>query len=412
MSAPRIVLFDPYVGGHHADHLRWLGAAWRDRDLSGDLVIAASQALFERHSDLTALSRCEGRGGVRFLPLPDADAFESPMSLAESAVRHTRLLRYVIDEVTPERLFAMYLDHAQASFALLRRSPTRLSGLLFRPETHLPTPTSPRGRLRRFRKTVLLRATMSAPSVEALFTLDPTAVETLRTTAQCDCVYSVPDPAPVEDPEGAAIDVRRQNGLSPDRSLWVMPGALSTRKGVFALLRSLHRLPASSQSQLCVLLAGDAVDGEDAAIEEAVRKAKVCTEVQVVWDRRFLPAAELQATIAQADVVLAPYVGHVGSSGIVMRAAAAGRPVITQSDGLIGWQARTHRLGRAVDPLDADALASILASGPEAVAQSFDPSRATAFARAHTVDAYVDAILGPLGLLGTHSETADIGTDA
>ena len=402
MSPPaRLLLVDPYVGGHHADHLEWLGNAWRSRDLAGDLVIAAAPDLFARHPDLYALAGEGGRGRVRLHLLPDAVPFESPMSLAESAWRHVGLIGRLLNQVPSERLFAMYLDHAQFALALRRRrGGPRCSGLLFRPEAHLPPPASGSEKVRRFRKAALLRAMMSSPSTEAVFTLDPTAVEALRALSGRANVHAVPDPAPVEHAEGADIDnARTRYAVGPDRSLWVLPGALGERKGVLALAAALPHLGVETQRRISILFAGEAVEGEESAVESAVENIRSSTEVHIVWDRRFMPTDELQATIARSDVVLAPYVDHVGSSGIVMRAAAAGLPIVTQSNGLIGQQARHHRLGRVVDPTDPEAFARILNQTVDDPMGDFDAHQALAFASSHTVEAYADAILGPLGLL-------------
>lgn len=400
MASARLVLFDPYVGGHHADHLAWLARAWHDREVRGDLVIAASPALLERHAEVTALAGASARGGVRVRPLPYATRGQAPSSLGAVAVQHVRLVGHLVREEAPERLFAMYLDHAQIAFALRRRrGGPRLSGLLFRPETHLSEEGSLRSKARHVRKRFLLHALASAPATEAIFTLDPRAASALRAELRGAEVHAVPDPAPTDDPCGADIDVRGRYEVEAGRALWVLPGALGARKGVDALAEAIQSLSPSLGSKVCLLLAGKAAEGEGDRVEAAVEAIATRTCVQVIWDRRFLSRGELQATIAQADVVLAPYVGHVGSSGIVMRAAAAARPLVAQQDGLVGWQTRTHALGRTVDPLHTESFAAALADLVETPTRGFDPERARAFASSHTVDAYTEAIFGPLGLL-------------
>ena len=397
----RLLLFDPFVGGHHAEYLEWLAAAWHERGVAGDLVVAALPALFERHPTVRALAGDGDGGRVRLLPLVEAGPFERPMSLAESGVRHVRLVRQLLAE-GPERLFAMYLDHAQLALALRRRrGRTRVSGLLFRPEAHLPLPPGLGARVRRARKAALFRGMARAPSTEAVFTLDPTAVGALRSAAGHDRVYAVSDPAPVADPAGAPGDVRERHGVEPGRTLGVLVGALAARKGVFVLAEAAALLPPEAQRRLCLLFGGEAAENEASAIEAAIGRLASETDVQTVWDRRVLPPDELQRAVAQADLVLAPYVGHVGASAIVMRAAAAGRPLLTQADGLVGWQTREHGLGRTVDAADRRALAAVLLDALGDPERGFDRHRAAAFARAHTTDAFADAILGPLGFLPT-----------
>ncbi len=49
------------------------------------------------------------------------------------------------------------------------------------------------------------------------------------------------------------------------------------------------------------------------------------------------------------DLVLAPHQRHVGSSGILLRAAAAGVPLLTQKYGAMGETVRAWKLGITVD---------------------------------------------------------------
>ncbi len=53
--------------------------------------------------------------------------------------------------------------------------------------------------------------------------------------------------------------------------------------------------------------------------------------------------------LKRCDVVLIPYQRHVGSSGLLIWAASAGKPVITQDFGLIGALTRAYKLGQTVD---------------------------------------------------------------
>ena len=61
--------------------------------------------------------------------------------------------------------------------------------------------------------------------------------------------------------------------------------------------------------------------------------------------------------MARSDVVLAPYQRFVGSSGVLMWAARAGRPVLAQEFGLVGRLTRDHRLGAVADSSDPAHLA-------------------------------------------------------
>jgi glycosyltransferase involved in cell wall biosynthesis len=100
-------------------------------------------------------------------------------------------------------------------------------------------------------------------------------------------------------------------------------------------------------------------------------------------DRR-LAIEEIAGLVERADVVLAPYKRFVGSSGVVLWAARAGRPLLTQDFGLVGRLVREHRLGLTADtsapPALAAAIERMVHEGPvtfldRAAAQSFIADR-------------------------------------
>src|SRR5689334_22236304 len=74
-----------------------------------------------------------------------------------------------------------------------------------------------------------------------------------------------------------------------------------------------------------------------------------------VEDRR-LEHAELEMLVDQTDIVLAPYQRFVGSSGVLLWAAWAARPVLAQDFGLVGRLVRDHHLGAVADSYDSAAL--------------------------------------------------------
>lgn len=399
MERPRLLLFDPYSGGHHGDHLLWLAEAWRARALPGRLVLSLASATLDEHPALRSLAGPTPAGRVDLDVLLGAEAVQEAPSLVASARHHVRLVQGVLARLAPERFFAMYLDHAQVALALRRRAgPTRCSGLLFRPDLHLASAPGLRARLRRARKRALLRALMSSPGFETLFTLDPTAVPALQALAPGCPIVAVPDPAHADAPSLSAGAVRARYGVDAGRRLFVLPGALDDRKGIFLVLDALATLPAETQQRLAIVFAGHAPPAAADRFAQALASTGRGTAAHLVWDRRFLPGPELQALVAAADVVLAPYQHHVGSSGIVMRAAAAGRPLVAQAEGLMGWQVRTHHLGQTVASGDRNALAHALAEGVRDPEAGLDARAAAGFASGHTVEAYTSAILEGLGI--------------
>ena len=140
----------------------------------------------------------------------------------------------------------------------------------------------------------------------------------------------------------------------------------------------------------------------DPAIRDTVAAAhdRLAAQQPRLWlhveDRR-LESGEIEALVARADVVLAPYQRFVGSSGVLLWAARAGKPLLTQRFGLIGPLVEMHSLGLAVEANDpsvlADAIARIVAEGP---AQFVDRDAARSFIADHTVDRFAAAIFAAM----------------
>jgi glycosyltransferase involved in cell wall biosynthesis len=79
----------------------------------------------------------------------------------------------------------------------------------------------------------------------------------------------------------------------------------------------------------------------------------------VVLDR-YLDEDELMKALAAMDVVCTPYIDHLGSSGVVLRAAQAGRPVLAPHQGWFAEMIPRFGLGETGSILEVQALASAL----------------------------------------------------
>ena len=219
--------------------------------------------------------------------------------------------------------------------------------------------------------------------------LDPDAVDPLRRLG-LDAEF-LPDPVVPPSPSRSADDVRASLGVERGRRLLLLFGSLEERKGVLATLAALGRVPPNAARRLAVAIVGRTDDAIRVQLETLVAEGQR-TETQVLYQDRFVPDAELDDLVLAADAVLAPYLGHVGSSGAVLRAAAAGTPVLATDAGMVGREVRRHGLGQTVDAADSTALARALARIAEEPEAAFDPDGAAAYARDHGLDRFVSTI--------------------
>ncbi len=143
------------------------------------------------------------------------------------------------------------------------------------------------------------------------------------------------------------------------------------RKGTGLLVEAFSKAKLPSNSRL--LLAGPVgvdlqqrLDSDYAALVQAGRIHTL---------DHYLEEDELMASLAASDVVCTPYKDHYGSSGIVLRAAQAGRPVLAPNYGWFAEMVPAFELGTTDDILKLDALIAALESAEERF-RDFRPSPA------------------------------------
>jgi glycosyltransferase involved in cell wall biosynthesis len=125
-----------------------------------------------------------------------------------------------------------------------------------------------------------------------------------------------------------------------------------------------------------------------------MRNAGVEVELRL---KRHTESEKLQL-LAAARCVLVPYVGHFGSSRVLLEAAYAGTPIICHDRGLVGSLVRKHRLGVTVDCEDPRKLRrAILGLAGERGAKHQFADALRAFADRHSEDDFAECVLAPYG---------------
>ena len=400
----RLLLFDLYHQGHHGQFVRAVLDHWTRHDLPGTLDVVVSREFAERYGDMLATAEAHPR--VRVYPTDERLGLRDRTgrrAVFENDLRIGRVLRAAVERHRPDHVLAMYVDHLQASLAtgLRFRWPVRLSGIYFRPSFHYRAmtrgPGTARARLDDLQKRTLLRLALANPHVDTLFSLDPYAVGPVRALAPPRVrVVALPEAFEAgTTPDEAPAATRLRLGVEEGRAVLLLFGSLDPRKGVRELLAALAGLPEPLARRACLVMAGEAIAGSEAADAAAALRAR--GTVQVLHLDGFVPDAEVHRLFGAADLVVLPYQRHVGSSGILVRAAAAGVPVLGPTYGMLGARIAEHRLGEGVDTSDPADLARGLARFLDPhLAFPFDAEAARALATANTEQAMAAALLAPL----------------
>lgn len=267
---------------------------------------------------------------------------------------------------------------------------TRYSGILFRPRLHLSPVGRARGvveRIKALRQYPYYALALSSRRLHLMWTLDPffpayaarwlpgaRKVAFLSEETLFDAPFDMSSDTIPDAPAHPAED---------GRVVFLLYGVLKRRKGILNVLEACARLTPQEAARVELRLMGEVVEEDRAAVRERREAlARSCPDLRVSATDAFLSEDALRAEIHDADVILAPYVGHVGSSGVVHNAAACGKALIACREGLIGALVQRYQLGLAVDPDDAAALHA-------AIVHCLEPHRRGAFAHTRAARDYL-----------------------
>jgi glycosyltransferase involved in cell wall biosynthesis len=183
---------------------------------------------------------------------------------------------------------------------------------------------------------------------ESRWHLDPLCADYLR--ARSVPVKRMPEPVePMCDV--ARGEARLRLGLPPSSLILGVLGSLDRRKGVLELLEAFRR---SGVQDLMLALLGKL----DPEIRDSVHElAARCPRGSVVVRDALLSPDEFTCALAACDWQSVVYPRHFGSSGVLVRAAAVGRPVLASDFGWVGEATRRYGLGLTCDASSVDAIA-------------------------------------------------------
>ena len=194
------------------------------------------------------------------------------------------------------------------------------------------------------------------------------------------------------------VAARLRLGVPAGRKLFLFFGDIAGRKGLWELINSLGALTTEEMQLMCLAVVGHAEPHVERRLAPRLERLAAATPLSIMRRPAYVDEAELGDWFTAADVVLAPYMHHVGMSGILLLAAAYRRPVISQDFGPMGRLTRDYRLGLTVNPSDPSALAgamrSFLGETPPPV---FDPEVAYALAKEQSREKFTDTLLEKLG---------------
>jgi len=190
-------------------------------------------------------------------------------------------------------------------------------------------------------------------------------------------------PEPVERlPDINRAEARRALGVPVDGRYVATVGGMDPRKGIDLLLAAFARARLRADDRL--LLVGKMNQPMRELVARDYGRLGAAGRLQMV--DRYVSDFELGCGFLAGDVLVTPHPQQVGSSGTMVRAAAAGRPVIASDYGWVGWVTEKFSLGKSVNVRDLDAFAAAIETALERPPEARGSEAADRFRRYHTVE--------------------------
>jgi glycosyltransferase involved in cell wall biosynthesis len=346
-GAPQeLLLYEAQTEGHHASWLRYmtedlLGAGWR-LTLALDQRPNAKARLAEQMADLLAQARVlaarneqgwvYGKGGVE------------TVAFCQQQAGARRVFLPCLDEVASN-------CWRRAAFGLMPPASLRgqFGGIYFRPRFLASSSLAPNPLLKRVGFWRLMRGGW----LRQVVLLDEYLQADLRARHPGAPIYFIPDTVPAPRKVDRAL-ARERLGLPPLACVFLFYGGAYRRKRLDLAVAAMAGLPANSPAFLLCL----GRQPDDPAPARGL--GRLCAAGRAHSINRHVSTEEEELGFAACDFVLLPYQAHFGSSGVLTRAAAGGRPVVASDEQLIGRRVREHGLGLMFKSGSAPALRSCL----------------------------------------------------
>lgn len=353
-----LLIFDTEAGGHRANYFNCFIAHASAHPETGKVVFAIAPDLLARLEPQwrQRLKEQDGRLCLRLLTAVELVRANRRGAEVFRNFARWRLALRIAGEQKVSHVHFPLVDDVMKAAAVMPRTPYLISGIYFRPTTHFPENwRGVKGYLRQWGKRFFLMRYLARRDTVALLSFDAWFAEHAKAMAWGGKVGTLPEP--IDPPPKTAPDVRPPSRRADEGMHFLFFGALQARKGLPEFLDALCLLPPRVLTRSHFTICGE---GEMAELVHTRLPELKGRGVNLRYDNRFLSEAELAAEFARADVFLAPYRHHIGSSGAVYVAAQYRKPVITQGWGLIGRQVRRYRLGLAIDTARPEQIAQAI----------------------------------------------------
>ena len=413
-SKHHIVLLDLHDAGHHRSYLEILCRYWIDSGFQGQLTVVTTNHFARVHEDFCNWIQSESENGLvlHLLDL-DVNGLSGWKGLLKANSAHKKAMLESI-KLNPDHIVCMFFDHCQRAIAtakipsvqqkkhvssVLRDGPTpypnkiTISGIYFRASFHYPILTW-KNRVQNWRKWVILKSALSNMALTKLFCLDPDAPQFINDRTNRNIALSLPDGTVFYEADESPSTMRARLKIADSAQIVLLIGSLDERKGVYQAITAFSNLPETLRATTVLVLAGKSAPEHTDQLRTAVEAGRQFGKI--VWIDEYISNEGISSLLDACDIVLVPYQYHIGSSGILIRAAAALKPVIGSDFGMVGRVIEREKLGVTVNSESAKSITGALTSALQCDIPNHSQTSSKSFAQQNEASRFAKAIFEPM----------------
>ena len=349
MALPKnILIFEPDASGHHSGYLYHLIINFLQNDYSYKLIILVSPDFFLKHPQIIQKTLSPRVQWIKFSEKEFVE-WKKPKSVFKRSVLEWDLFCQYAKKYNSVLGFFMYIDYLQLAVLTQPAPPCSISGILFRPTLVNYPANSWKERLNYWRKNITLRYFVKNKNLDSLFNLDPFATDYILKNWNTEKVKFLPDPVQLYPTTKTKSEVKTSLGIDESKTVFLIFGFLDSRKGIADVMKAIGKISGETSQKGCLLIVGPWEENERKLFNIQLPKIQQTTNFQIVVKDGFVKDEDIQQYFKVADYAFALYNKHFGMSAIMVRAAAAQKPLISSNFGLIGKIVVENELGITID---------------------------------------------------------------
>lgn len=374
MAGTHCLIFERDVEGHRLHHVHHLADALLEAGC--EVSLALQDDARETPEYQVHLKGLEGRFAFLPGPRPGPSSIKNGLALCQDFAA-------TVAAAKPDRAYIPFSDYMTQSAAL--RCLATFRRRLVKPpvEGHLNRGTYayPYESLRHVVRGIASRELVLRSPWQITHLLDPWMYDPLQGRTTHTEFRIIPEPVEAL-PQMSQDDARRALGVPVGGRYVAMIGGLRPGKGLEDLLRAFVVAKLSADDR--VLLVGKMSEPIRRLIQDEY--GQLVAEGRIVYIDRYVTDQELDTGFVASDMVAVTHERLIGSSGTLLRAAHAGRMLVTTDYGWAGWATRTFELGITAHVADVSGLASALETAFKNCSTYRRTERGERFCKYHTLE--------------------------